>query len=53
MKPADTWLDIDNKFYQQMTQLKKKGKKVTIALGGWNDSEGQKYSLMLRYRIKL
>lgn len=49
IKPADAWADIDNKFYYKMTQLKKKGKKVSIALGGWNDSEGQKYSLLLRY----
>ena len=27
-----------------MTSLKKVGIKVTIAIGGWNDSEGDKYS---------
>lgn len=27
-----------------MTALKKRGVKVTVAIGGWNDSAGDKYS---------
>ncbi len=30
-----------------MSSLKKKGIKVLIALGGWNDSEGDKYSRLV------
>ena len=48
MKPHDTWADLDNKFYQKVTALKKCGIKVLIALGGWNDSAGDKYSRMVR-----
>ena len=31
-------------FYERVVAHKKKGKKVLIALGGWNDSAGDKYS---------
>ncbi|KAL1462608.1 hypothetical protein WDU94_014431 [Cyamophila willieti] len=44
IKPHDSWADIDNKFYEKVTALKKKGVKVTLAIGGWNDSAGNKYS---------
>ena len=44
IKPHDSWADIDNKFYEQVTALKRAGKKVTVAIGGWNDSAGDKYS---------
>jgi len=41
-------MDIDNKYYKQITGLKRVGKKVTIAIGGWNDSEGSRWSNLLR-----
>lgn len=44
----DSWADIDNHFYEQVTAFKKQGKKVTIAIGGWNDSAGDKYSRLVR-----
>ena len=44
IKPHDTWADLDNDFYKKVLALKKKGIKVTIAIGGWNDSLGSKYS---------
>ncbi|XP_065561191.1 LOW QUALITY PROTEIN: probable chitinase 10 [Artemia franciscana] len=47
MKPYDTWADLDNKFYQKVVALKEKGVKVVIALGGWNDSAGNKYSRLV------
>ncbi len=47
MKPHDTWADLDNEFYRKVTDLKKKGVKVLIAIGGWNDSEGDKYSRLV------
>ena len=34
-------------FYEKVTEFKKKGIKVTIALGGWNDSQGDKYSRLV------
>ena len=34
-------------FYKQVTSLKSKGKKVLLAIGGWNDSKGDKYSRMV------
>ena len=47
MKPHDSWADIDNDFYGKVTEFKKKGIKVTVAIGGWNDSAGSKYSQMV------
>ncbi|KAG8229921.1 hypothetical protein J437_LFUL009655 [Ladona fulva] len=47
IKAHDSWADFDNKFYERVTAYKKKGKKVTIALGGWNDSAGDKYSRLV------
>lgn len=50
MTPHDTWADMDNEFYKKVVAYKKKsgGKiKVLIAIGGWNDSEGDKYSRMV------
>ena len=35
---------VSDEMYKKVTDLKKKGKKVLIALGGWNDSLGRKYS---------
>ncbi|KAJ8980547.1 hypothetical protein NQ317_001054 [Molorchus minor] len=47
IKPHDSWADIDNKFYEKVTALKKRGVKVLIAIGGWNDSAGDKYSKLV------
>ncbi|KAJ8920078.1 hypothetical protein NQ315_011732 [Exocentrus adspersus] len=47
IKPHDTWADFDNKFYEKVTALKAKGIKVLIAIGGWNDSAGDKYSKLV------
>lgn len=48
IKPHDSWADIDNKFYERVTKLRTKGVKVTVAIGGWNDSAGDKYSRLVR-----
>lgn len=48
IKTHDSWADIDNKFYTRVSGLKTKGIKVTLALGGWNDSLGDKYSKLVR-----
>lgn len=42
-----SWADLDNKFYEQVTDLKSKNLKVLLALGGWNDSAGSKYSRLV------
>ena len=34
-------------FYKQVTSLKRNDKKVLLAIGGWNDSKGDKYSRMV------
>lgn len=34
-------------FYGKVTALRAKGKKVVIAIGGWNDSLGDKYSRLV------
>lgn len=34
-------------FYEKVTALKAKGVKVLIAIGGWNDSLGDKYSRLV------
>jgi len=47
IKPHDTWADYDNKFYEQITAFKSRGTKVTLAIGGWNDSAGDKYSRLV------
>ncbi|XP_050540568.1 probable chitinase 10 isoform X2 [Daktulosphaira vitifoliae] len=46
----DSWADIDNAFYERLVALKKRGVKVSIGLGGWNDSAGDKYSRMVNSR---
>lgn len=48
IKPHDSWADIDNNFYSRVVEFKKKGIKVTVAIGGWNDSAGDKYSKLVR-----
>ncbi|KAB0794995.1 hypothetical protein PPYR_11834 [Photinus pyralis] len=47
IKPHDSWADFDNKFYEKVTAFKGKGIKVLIAIGGWNDSAGDKYSKLV------
>lgn len=47
IKPHDTWADFDNKFYEKVTEYKSRGIKVLIAIGGWNDSAGDKYSRLV------
>lgn len=47
IKIHDSWIDIDNHLYQKVTDLRKKGVKVTVAIGGWNDSIGSKYGRLL------
>ena len=47
IKAHDGWADFDNKFYRQVVQLKARGLKVVLAIGGWNDSAGDKYSRLV------
>ena len=50
MQVFDTWSDTDEygpKLYAKVTALRAKGIKVLIALGGWNDSLGDKYSRLV------
>lgn len=47
IQPHDSWADIDNHFYERVVEFKKRGVKVTIAIGGWNDSAGDKYSRLI------
>ena len=34
-------------YYTKLTNYKKKGVKVSLAIGGWNDSQGDKYSRLV------
>lgn len=34
-------------FYEKVTAMRSKGVKVLLALGGWNDSAGDKYSRLV------
>ncbi|XP_046655141.1 probable chitinase 10 [Daphnia pulicaria] len=50
MRVFDSWADTDEygpNLYAKVTALKKNGIKVLIALGGWNDSLGSKYSQLV------
>ena len=50
MRVFDSWADTDEygpSLYAKVTAFKAKGIKVLIALGGWNDSLGSKYSQMV------
>lgn len=48
IRTHDSWADIDNRFYERVVALRAKGIHVTLALGGWNDSLGDKYSNLVR-----
>ncbi|XP_030240858.1 probable chitinase 10 [Drosophila navojoa] len=48
IQPHDSWADLDNKFYERVVSYRKKGAKVTVAIGGWNDSAGDKYARLVR-----
>jgi len=37
-------------FYERVVALKRRGVKVSIGLGGWNDSAGDKYSRLVNNR---
>ena len=47
LKVHDSWADIDNRFFERVAAYKQKGIKVSVALGGWNDSLGDKYSRLV------
>nr|5Y29_A Chain A, insect group II chitinase [Ostrinia furnacalis]5Y2B_A Chain A, insect group II chitinase [Ostrinia furnacalis] len=47
MTAHDTWSDYDNRFYERVVEYKRYGIKVSLALGGWNDSAGDKYSKLV------
>lgn len=47
IKAHDSWADYDNHFYERVVAYKKRGLKVLLALGGWNDSAGDKYSRLV------
>lgn len=48
IQPHDSWADLDNKFYDRVASYRSKGIKVTVAIGGWNDSAGDKYARLVR-----
>ena len=37
-------------YYTKLTNYKKRGVKVSLAIGGWNDSQGDKYSRLVNSR---
>ena len=39
--------DFFTEFYEKVTAFRKKGIKVLVAIGGWNDSAGNKYSRLV------
>ena len=43
----DTKFKFFAEYYQKLTNLKRRGVKVTLAIGGWNDSQGDKYSRLV------
>lgn len=51
MKVGDKLIDIDKKMYTRVTDFKKLGKKVMIALGGHMDSRGDKYGRLLTDKV--
>jgi len=52
LKSHDPYADMSDGYsgkdmYRKVTEFKKYGIKVTLALGGWNDSKGPKYSKLV------
>jgi len=47
IESADRQADIVDGGYRQVTAFKEQGVKVLIAIGGWSDSQGNKYSRMV------
>ena len=49
IRAHDSWADISepNEFYKKVTELKSQNRKVLLAIGGWNDSKGNKYSRLV------
>lgn len=49
IKVHDSWADVDNRFLKRFVALREKNPKLKIilALGGWNDSAGDKYSRLV------
>ncbi|XP_026742791.1 probable chitinase 10 isoform X2 [Trichoplusia ni] len=47
IKAHDSWSDYDNRFYEKVVEYKRYGIKVSLAIGGWNDSAGDKYSKLV------
>ncbi|XP_011303299.1 probable chitinase 3 [Fopius arisanus] len=47
IRAHDSWADFDNRFYDRVVVYKQRGLKVLLALGGWNDSAGDKYSRLV------
>ena len=43
----DPGTDMRNEFYSKVTALRRKGIRVSIALGGWNESGGGKFSRLV------
>lgn len=47
IKVRDPRADITNNFFKRVTDFRQKGIKVTVSIGGWNDSVGDKYGRLL------
>lgn len=47
LKASNPMTDIDDGFYKRVTELRQKGVKVLIAMGGLSDSVGGKYDRLL------
>lgn len=47
IRAHDSWVDFDKEFYKKVSGLKSSSRKVSLALGGWNDSQGDKYSRLV------
>ncbi|KAF6212661.1 hypothetical protein GE061_013187 [Apolygus lucorum] len=48
IKVSEPNADIHNKFYKRIASLAQKGVKVSMGLGGWVDSSGDKYSRLVK-----
>jgi len=47
MMVLDPVTDVKNDFYQKVTALRARGVRVSISLGGWNESGGGKFSRLV------